>query len=263
MMPGYVVMARAVLVVVLAASVPGLVSAQGRGAPTARSPKEAAPIDLSGNWVSLVTEDWRWRMVTPLKGDSASVPINQAARKIVDAWDPAKDEAAGLQCKSYGAPAIMRVPGRLRIAWQDDTTLKIETDAGTQTRLLHFGGKTPASEAPGWQGYSSAKWEEPPPIPSGLPIGLGPRQGLRSRSLEVKTTNLRAGYLRKNGVPYSGRTTVTEYFERFSEPNGDDHLMVMTIVTDPEYLAVPFVTTSDFKKEADGSRWDPSPCTAR
>ena len=263
MMPGYVVMARAVLVVVLAASVPGLVSAQGRGAPTPRTPKEAAPIDLSGNWVSLVTEDWRWRMVTPLKGDSASVPINQAARKIVDAWDPARDEAAGLQCKSYGAPAIMRVPGRLRIAWQDDTTLKIETDAGTQTRLLHFGGKPPANEAPSWQGYSSATWEEPPPIPSGLPIGLGPRLGLRSRSLEVKTTNLRAGYLRKNGVPYSGKTTVTEYFERFPEPNGDDHLMVMTIVTDPEYLAVPFVTTTDFKREADGSKWDPSPCTAR
>jgi hypothetical protein len=157
----------------------------------------------------------------------------------------------------------MRVPGRLRITWQDDITLKIETDAGTQTRLLHFGGKPPASEAPSWQGYSSAKWEEPPPIPSGLPVGLGPRQGLRSRSLEVKTTNLREGYLRKNGVPYSGKTTVTEYFERFSEPNGAEHLMVLTIVTDPEYLAVPFVTSSDFKKEADGSRWDPSPCTAR
>jgi hypothetical protein len=261
-MPGYVVMARAVLVVVVAASVPGVVSAQGRGAPTPRSPKEAAPIDLSGNWVSLVTEDWR-RMVTPLKGDSASVPINQAARKIVDAWDPARDEAGGLQCKSYGAPAIMRVPGRLRIAWQDDTTLKIETDAGMQTRLLHFGGKPSANQAPSWQGYSSATWEEPPSIPSGLPIGLGPWLGLRSRSLEVKTTNLRAGYLRKNGVPYSAKTTVTEYFERFPEPNGDDHIMVMTIVTDPEYLAVPFVTPTDFKREADGSKWDPSPCTAR
>src|SRR5712691_9732301 len=108
-------MTRAVVALLLAASVPILGSAQGRGAPVARSPKDAAPIDLSGNWVSLVTEDWRWRMATPLKGDSASVPINQAAKKIVDAWDPGKDEAAGLQCKSYGAPAIMRVPGRLRI----------------------------------------------------------------------------------------------------------------------------------------------------
>ena len=81
----------------------GLVNAQGeRGGPTAPSTaKAASPADLTGYWVSVVTEDYRWRMVTPLKGDAASVPINDAARKIVDAWDPAKDEAAGLQCKSY------------------------------------------------------------------------------------------------------------------------------------------------------------------
>ena len=64
-------------------------------APPPRSPKAGAPIDLTGYWVSIVTEDWRWRMVTPPKGDSASVPMTQAAQQIVDAWDPAKDEAAG------------------------------------------------------------------------------------------------------------------------------------------------------------------------
>ena len=71
------------------------------------------------------------------------------------------------------------------------------------------------------------------------------------------TTNLKPGYLRKNGVPYSAKATVTEYFERFAEPDGNDHLMVMTIVTDPDNLAIPFVVTSDFKKEADGLKWDP------
>ena len=93
--------------------------------------------------MAYVTEDWRWRMVTPLKGDAASIPTNAEGRKVLDQWDPAKDEAAGLQCKSYGAPAIMRVPGRLHITWQDDKTLKIETDAGQQTRLLHFAGEAP------------------------------------------------------------------------------------------------------------------------
>ena len=241
------------------------VSAQRGSAPAPpRSPKDAAPVDLTGNWVSLVTEDWRWRMVTPLKGDSASIPINQAAKKLMNDWDPAKDEADGNQCRSYGAPAIMRVPGRLRITWQDDTTLKIETDAGMQTRVLHFGGKAPAGEAPSWQGYSSARWEPGlTPVGGQLALGLGPRQGIRSRSLEVQTTNLKPGYLRKNGVPYSDKTTVTEYFERFSEPDGNDHLMVMTIVSDPDYLALPFVVTTDFKKEADGSKWDPTPCSAR
>jgi hypothetical protein len=253
-----------VLAIVIAA--PGFLFAQGRGAQPLRSPREAAPVDLTGYWVSVVTEDWRWRMVTPLKGDSASVPINRDAKKIVDAWDPAADEAAGLQCKAYGAPAIMRVPGRVHITWPDDNTLKVETDAGTQTRLFHFGGTPPRDLQPSWQGYSIARWESAAVVSGvnpGFGLGLGPRQGARSRSLEIATTNLRPGYLRRNGVPYSSSTTMTEYYERFSEPDGDERLTVMTIVTDPQYLAVPFVTTSDFKKEPDGSKWDPTPCTAR
>src|SRR5437763_430062 len=116
------------------------VSALGRSlAAQAPTPRGASPIDLTGNWVSIVTEDWRFRMVTPPKGDYASVPLNAAARAVADKWDPAKDEADGNACKSYGAANIMRTPGRLRISWENDTTLKIETDAGQQTRLLHLG----------------------------------------------------------------------------------------------------------------------------
>src|SRR3984957_13921618 len=97
----------------------------GRGGPPA-TPKAAAPIDLTGYWVSIVTEDWRYRMMTPAKGDFPSIPLNPEGRKAAEAWDPAKDEAAGNQCKSYGAGGIMRVPGRLHITWQDDNTLKVE-----------------------------------------------------------------------------------------------------------------------------------------
>lgn len=261
-------MRRRLIALLFAIGAPAVLLAQGppagRGAEPARSPKDAAPVDLTGYWVSLVTEDWRWRMVTPLKGDSASVPVNAAAKKVMNDWDPAKDEAAGNQCKAYGAAAIMRMPGRLHITWQDDNTLKVETDAGTQTRVLHFGGQPPSNMPRSWQGYSAARWETGlRPVGVQLPLGLGQRQGVRSRSLEVSTTNLKPGYLRKNGVPYSDKTTVTEYFERFGEPDGNDHLMVMTIVADPEYLALPFVVTSDFKKEQDGSKWDPTPCSAR
>jgi hypothetical protein len=264
-------MKRLIVALALVTS-PSLAFAQGRGGPPQppRSPKDAAPVDLTGYWVSLVTEDWRWRMVTPLKGDSASVPLNPAAKKVMAEWDPAKDEAAGNQCRAYGAAAIMRMPGRLHITWQDENTLKVETDAGTQTRNLRFlstgSGQTAAApkEAPSWQGSSVARWEQGlTPLGGQLPLGLGPRQSTRSRSLEVVTTNLKPGYLRKNGVPYSDKTTVTEYFERFTEPDGNDHLMVMTVVTDPEYLALPFVVTTDFKHEADGSKWDPTPCSAR
>ncbi len=231
----------------------------------AATAKATAPVDLTGYWVSVVTEDYRWRMVTPLKGDAASVPINDAARKIVDSWDPAKDEAAGLQCRAYGAAAIMRVPGRLHITWQDDNTLKIETDAGAQTRLFHFGSPPRKGLEPSWQGYSTARWDPGVgPAPGGLGfLGTGARVGTQSRTLEVTTTNLLPGYLRKNGVPYSSSTTVTEYYDRFTEPNGNEWFTVTTIVTDPVYLAVPFVTTTDFKRETDGSRWDPTPCSAR
>jgi hypothetical protein len=240
----------------------------GRGGPPAppRAPREAAPVDFTGYWVSVVTEDWRWRMVTPAKGDFAGVPLNAGARKLGLAWDPAKDEAEGNQCRAYGAPAIMRVPGRLHITWQDERTLKIDTDAGTQTRLLHFGGKPPEPAKPDWQGYSVAQWEQavrgagPPDF---TPIALNPREGTRGRSLEVVTTQLRPGYLRKNGVPYSDKTVLKEYFDLSTERNGDTWFVVTTIVEDPEYLTTPFVTSTNFKKQPDATGWNPTPCVTR
>jgi hypothetical protein len=229
------------------------------------SARAAAPVDFTGYWVSPVMEDWRWRMVTPLRGDAASVPVNAAARALIDAWDPALDEAAGDECKAYGAPALLRVPGRLRIRWFDDDTLEIQADAGQQTRTLHFGAPPPASAPPSRQGYSQAGWSylTARAGPAGVPLGMAPGRPAPSRTLEVATTHLLPGYLRKNGIPYSGATTVTEYFDRFTEPDGAEWFTVTTIVTDPVYLGLPFVTTTDFRKERDGSGFNPRPCTAR
>jgi hypothetical protein len=230
-----------------------------------RTAKAAAPVDFTGYWVSPVMEDWRWRMVTPLKGDFASIPINRAAYDAGQAWDPAKDEAAGLACKSYGAPAIMRIPGRLRISWQDDNTLKIETDAGSQTRLFHFNAPAPANEAASWQGYSEANWERPV-RGEGDPRNafiFSTRTGARGKSLEVVTTHLRAGYLRKNGVPYSENTRLEEFYDYRTAPDGTPWFTVTTVVHDSKYLTVPFITSTDFKKEADGGGWHPTPCAAR
>src|ERR1700734_2521433 len=112
---------------------------RGGAAPPPQTARDAAPIDLTGYWVSVVTEDWRYRMVTPARGDYQGVPITPAARAIADAWDPAKEEETGELCKSYGAPALLRVPGRLHITWQDEQTLRIDADAGKQTRIFHFG----------------------------------------------------------------------------------------------------------------------------
>jgi len=242
-------------------------------APAPGTPRGISPIDLTGNWVSIVTEDWRFRMVTPPPKDYASVPLTAAARAIADKWDPAKDEADGNACKSYGTANIMRVPGRLRISWDNDTTLKIETDAGQQTRILHFGG-TPSGE-PSWQGYSVASWELAGGGLAGRGGGGGGGRGgaggpgaggpppPRGGSLKVVTTRLKEGYLRKNGVPVSENAVVTEYFDRHDETDGSSWFTVTTIVDDAKFLAQTFITSTHFKKEADGSKFSPSPCKAR
>jgi hypothetical protein len=206
--------------------------------------KASAPMDLTGYWVAFVTEDWRFRMITPHKGDYQAVPMTDQARKIADAWDPAADEASGNQCRAYGAAAIMRVPARFHITWQDDNTLRVDSDSGMQTRLFHFNSPQLSPGERTWQGYSTGQWQRPP-------------------SLKIVTTNLRSGYLRKNGVPYSENATVTEYFDMAPLPSGGQVLLVTSIVEDPEYLQQPFIVSSQFKKEADGSKWDPTPCTAK
>lgn len=230
---------------------PPALRAQQRGGGAATSARDAAPIDLTGYWVSYVTENWRYRMVTPAKGEYRRIPASPAAVPLINAWDPAADERAGNQCKSYGAGAIMSVPGRLHITWQDANTLRIDTDAGTQTRLFHFSPRPSGSaQAPrSWQGESTAAWE-----PTTGTEGGG--------SLRVVTSNLRSGYLRKNGVPYSDGATVTEHFDVAPLPDGGRLLLVTTVVEDPVYLTGPYIVSPHFKKEPDGSKWDPTPCSS-
>jgi hypothetical protein len=254
---------RLAAAVLLAA--PALAQPPGRGGPPAvRTAREAAPEDLTGYWVSVVTEDWRWRMVTPAKGDFASIPFTLEGRKVGDAWDPARDEASGDLCKAYGAAAVMRLPGRLHITWQDDSTLKIETDTGTQTRFLHFGANAPENLPSSRQGYSAAQWEGAV-RGAGLPrAGLGAtREGTKSRALQAVTTHLLPGYLRKNGFPVSGNAVVKENYDVFTERSGQPWFVVTTIVEDPVYLQEPFVTSSNFKKQNDSTGWNPRPCSAK
>jgi hypothetical protein len=262
-------------------------SGQGRGGgPQAPRPAQAmAPIDLTGYWSAVVTEDWRWRMVTPPRGDVASIPMSAEGRRVANAWDLDADNASGQQCKAFGVGGIMRQPGRLHIAWQDEDTLTIDFDAGSQTRLLHFDRTRPPPAERSWQGHSIAEWQGPgrgraseaPPGPGAGPEGPavpgGGGRGLRGAppprigninqggSLRVQTTHFREGYLRKNGVPYSEDASITEYFHRLPpHPNGDVGLHVVTVIDDPRYLSQPFYTSTHFKLESDGAGWNPTPC---
>ena len=226
----------------------------GRGGQAPQTPRAASPVDLTGYWVSVVTEDWRWRMVTPPKGDFASIPTNPAGVQVGQQWDPAKDEAAGEQCKSYGAPAVMRVPGRVHITWDNDTTLKVRPTPGSK---LVCSISANFSRLPVRRRFRETLSQHGRPREA-VEAGRG-----AGGSLKVVTTGMRAGYLRKNGYPYSDKTTVTEYYDRTNESNGDSWLIVMTIVNDPVYLAQEFVTSTHFKKQADNKSWSPQPCTSR
>jgi hypothetical protein len=137
--------------------------------PPPQPSRQSAPLDLTGQWVAIVNEDWRWRMVTPPKGDYASVPLNAEGRRVADTWEPTKDGA----CEAYGAAGLMRMPTRLRVSWDGDETLKVETDAGQQTRTLSF--KPAAVSAPrSLQGASRAEWVRPQapgsPEPEAVPV---------------------------------------------------------------------------------------------
>jgi len=300
----------ALTLILMSATSPGALAQGGRGAgpgQPAQTGRAGAPVDLTGYWVAIVNEDWRWRMVTPPAKDYASVPLNAEARKIADSWDVSKDGS----CLAYGAAGLMRMPTRLHITWENDNTLKIDTDYGQQTRRLVFG----ATAAPGersLQGFSAATWERPGraggaggfggggfggpppggaggpggvggPPPAGGPGGFGPPpaggpggrgappaagaprgggapQPPRGGNLKVTTTQLSPGWLRRNGVPYSENTTLTEYYDRFTTPGGDVWFVVTTIVDDPKYLTQPFVTSSHFRQEPDAAKWDPTAC---
>jgi hypothetical protein len=245
------VLAAALIVTAMA---PAALAQRGRGAgpgpQAAQSPQAFAPIDLTGYWVSIVNEDWRWRMVTPLKEDVASVPLNAEGRKVAASWDPATDGS----CLAYGAAALMRMPTRLHITWENENTLRIDTDAGTQTRRLLFTAATSAPAVKSLQGFSRAEWER-------VAIRGGARGGASGGgNLKVVTANLTGGWLRKNGVPYSDQTTVIEYFDRFAAAGNSEWLVVTTAVTDPKYLTQEFVTSTHFRREPDGSKWFPTAC---
>ena len=244
----------AVLVLLLAQAEVIAQNPGGRGgAPVAA--KAAAPFDISGYWVSVITQNWRLRMVVPPKGDYMGIAMTPASKQVADAWDPAKDEAAGEQCKGYGAGTIITNPERLHITWPDDNNLQMDVDAGTQTRTFHFGNWKPDPGAKAtWQGESVALWQ---------PRERNGRRDPKAEYLHVTTRNMLAGYLRKNGVPYSESATVIEDFDFFQESTGEQWMIVTSELRDPKYLERPYILSAQFRKERDGSKWEPTPCSSR
>jgi hypothetical protein len=237
-----------VLLSLLSLGLAGPAAAQfgfGGGGPP-RVARDAAPIDLTGQWVSIVTEDWRFRMTVPPVNDYPGLPLNRAAQELAAAWDPARDESEGNACKSYGVGGIMRMPTRLRIDWDGESTLEIRTDAGRQIRRLQFADSIDRSGEGGWQGVSAAEWE------------MHGRSG--NGSLKVVTTGMRAGYFRKNGVPYSENAVLTEYYDLLIQHDGTEWLVIVSVLDDPTYFTQPIITSTNFRRETSRSGWNPTDC---
>ena len=243
---------------------------QGGGPPPAPQTGQSARLtDFTGYWVSVVNQDWFLRMITPPKGDYRQVPLNAAARKVADEFDPAqyggdKYQTSGIvDCRAYGAAGVMHMPTRIHITWASANVLKIETDWGEQTRLLNFdparlngdvemmmrtGEIGPTQAAPSMQGHSFAMWELPYRLNAnqwqrgnagrggGGLTGSGGDLAQPGGNMAVLTTNLTPGWLRRNGVPYSARTRVIEHFLTFQDPTGANWINIVTEVNDPEYL---------------------------
>lgn len=240
--------------------------------------KDFAQYDITGYWVSVVTEDWIYRMAVPPKGDWGGIPLNEAGRKIALEWKPMSKDSVSDACDAYGAPAIVRRPGRIHIQWKDTNTLELHFEAGNQTRLLHFASFLfgygfgtsappdsllrfrPPDEASTLQGHSVAAWAKDAQT-SGISALAGtdwqdPPLADDGGSLFVITTHLSGGLLLGNGVPYSEDATLTEHFDELTDPDGNQWLIVTSIVDDPKYLNAPYVTSTNFKREVDGAvRW--------
>jgi hypothetical protein len=228
-------------------------SASGAQTPPATA-QSSAPIDLMGNWVSIVNEDWRWRMLTAPRGDYTSVPLNKTGQKIAASWDQSTDGS----CKAYGVGGLMRMPTRLRISWESPEVLRMETDSGLQVRRFYFSNPPPVQQKT-LQGLSLAKWELAMRPGDGWGFGSSsPRRP--GGSLKVTTTDFLPGWLRRNGVPYGEDAHITEYYDTFSAPDGSEWLVVTTIVDDTEYLTKPYITSSNFRREAGNAHWSPRPC---
>ena len=233
-----------------------LVSAYATAQPQGEAPsaRDVAPLDFRGYWVALVTEDWRFRMLTAPAGDYEGIGLTAKGREIASAWDPDADLASGNACKAYGVGGLMRIPTRLHITWPSDNIMQIDTDAGMQTRLLKFGDAQDNVGAGSLQGVTDAQW---------LLERAGRFGPVTWGSIEADTTGMAPGYLRRNGVPYGTNAQLTEYFELLVGGNGTEYLTVISILDDPEHLTQLYTTSTNFKRELNPNNWNPTDCMVR
>ena len=201
-----------------------------------------AQIDMNGVWAPIFHEDQPERVPGPEVGAYAGLPINDAARARADAWDASLLTLPEHQCKPHPSTYGFRGVGNLRLRFDfDDATqrlVKINTQIQwmEQKREIWMDGRPhPPEYAPHtWQGFSTGRWDGP--------------------VLVVRTTHLKAGWMRRNGLALSDRATMEERFIRHG-----DFLTHVYMISDPVYLSEPLVKTNGFRLQLNGEV-QPYPC---
>ena len=188
-----------------------------------------AQISLVGDWAGRYQEDFQDRVPGPDLGDYTGLPINDAARKYADSWDPSRVSLLEHQCEPYVSPHIYRGPLQFRIWEEKDPNtqelIAIKEYLGTyqQWRTIWLDGRPhPPEYAPHtWMGFSTGEWH--------------------GDVLTVNTTHIKAEFFRRSGIPSSDRTTLVEHYIRHG--NVLSHVM---IATDPVYLTEPLIMSEEF-----------------
>lgn len=203
-----------------------------------------AQMDLSGEWGPRFHEEQPERLGGPEIGDYLGIPINDAARLRADTWDASLLTLPEHQCKPHPADYGVRGPANLRI-WKEvdkdsQQLIAYHTHISWQApeRTIWMDGRPhpPEYAAHTWQGFSTGKWE--------------------GDVLTVTTTHLKAGWIRRNGIPRSDRGTLTEHWIRHG-----DYLTLVSIVSDPAYLTEPFIRTTNWVLDP-RQQIAPYPCEA-
>jgi hypothetical protein len=181
-------------------------------------------------------------MEGPELGDYLGLPINDAARLYADSWDASLLALPENQCRPIRDDYPSRGPAQMRISKQVDgptqqiVAYRMLLSWMTQERIIYMDGRPhpPEYAAHTWQGFSTGHWE--------------------GNMLTATTTHLKAGWIRRNGVPRSEKATLTEHWIRHGS-----YLTLVSIVNDPVYLTAPFIRTTNFVLEPE-QQIAPFPC---
>ncbi len=201
--------------------------------------QSAPAIDFSGYWTGNMQEDGEERGAGPALVDYGGVPVNQAGRLWALSYDPSRLTSRYHQCDGYVAPYSMRAIGNTRV-WE-------ERDPHLQTLIaIHWYSQTFEGHRVFWMDGRP----HPPAYAAHTYMGFSTGTFV-GNALRVETTHLKQGWLRRNGLPESDQTTLTEFFVRHG-----DHITYTSVIKDPVFLSEPLTKTTDFYRQpSDPGAW--------